>query len=290
MILFCFLINCVIPIRLRTTQKIKNIFKRLPNCLVCAINSLFFKMSALQTFLDCAEIQKKLFFSSFLEHNRIGEIICVNGIDNEDSYLFERFDVHGKGFVVSFRLMSEDTLISEQIHYSTQPVATFVKSKNEELWGRYNDFLKKLAQEGKTVESYKQELLQQGADTRSADFKEFTRETLEDTLAPGRKRINGDRNTRIQIMQRQVEIPNDLQKPAVNVYELPMPAQVCDYLLCLTAEEREDWEKENLVDTVKGSYHLGCSLPFLKDRVEVAPDIYHFPERELDVERELGNK
>lgn len=247
-------------------------------------------MSALQTFLDCAEIQKKLFFASFLEHNRIGEIICVNGVDNEDSFLFERFDVHGKGFIVSFRLLSEDSMISEQIHYSPKPVATFISSKNDELWGRYQDFIKKLENEGKTLEAYKQEILLQGGDTRSVDFTEFTRETLESTLMPGRKRINGDRNTRIQIMQRQIEIPNDLQKPSLNVFELPMPVQLCDYLLCTTAELREQWEKENLVENVKGSYHLGCNLPFLKDRVEVNPEIYYFPEKELDVERELGNK
>ena len=247
-------------------------------------------MSAIQTFLDCAEIQKKLFFANFLCNNKVGEIICVNGVDNEDSFLFERFDVHGRAFIVSFRLLSEDSLISEQIHYAYAPVAEFVESKNHELRKNYQEFLNKLEKEGKTLMEYTAELVQNGGDARSVEFKTFTRDVLEDTMAPGRKRINGDRNSRIQIMQRQVDIISDLQRPALNVYELPMPIPIFDYLLCLTDTDRKKWEDENLVDTIKGIQDMGCRLPFLKNREEVEPIIYTFPEKEVDIERELGNK
>jgi hypothetical protein len=103
-------------------------------------------------------------------------------------------------------------------------------------------------------------------------------------MTPGRRRINGDRNTRIQILYRQTEIPSDLQQPALEVFELPMPESVMDLLVTLQEEDRESWKKEHLVEN-KTQADLGCHLPFLKERVDVYPAIYRFPEKELDVSR-----
>jgi len=248
-----------------------------------------FKMSALDVLMECAEIQKKLFFNSFLSGNKLGEITCVNGVDNEDSYMFERFEVHGKGIVVVFRLLCEDTLISENISFSYIGIESFIAEKNKEMRNRYEIFLERLAIEGKTLQEAKQEMMSQGGDPTTLDFKEFSRDLLEDTLHPGRKRINGDRNTRLQIMHRQSEIPSDLQRPRLNVFELPMPTELLDYLVAVSEDARIKWEEDNL-DASPRYAELACKLPFLRKVTDVFPRIYEFPDKELDVERELGRK
>ena len=56
-------------------------------------------MSALTLLRNCGEIQKKLFFTQFFQSGKIGEITCVNGVDNEDTIMFERFE----NFIVCYR-------------------------------------------------------------------------------------------------------------------------------------------------------------------------------------------
>lgn len=244
-------------------------------------------MDSLTVFHQCADTQKKLFYRHFLNNNKVGEITCVNGLENEDSYLFERFEVNGVGFIVVFRLVSEDSMISEGISYRERAVEDFVALKRNEIRKKYDEFLERLRVEGKTLAQAAEEVQKAGGDPAMVDYKEFTREQLEDTMAPGRRRINGDRNTRIQILYRQTEIPNDLQRAGLEVFELPMPEAVMDLLVTLQEEDRISWKKENLVDNdVRDD--LGCHLPFLKGSVDVHPSIYRFPEKELDVSRVAG--
>jgi len=241
-------------------------------------------MQAITIFQKCADIQRDIFYKQFMSANKLGEMTCVNSIDNEDSFIFERFEVNGVGFIVAFRLASEDTCISEGIHYEEQPVANLVELKNNEGKERYAEFMKKLEKENKTLQQVAEEVAAQGGDPNSVDFHEFTRDTLESQLQPGRRRINGDRRSRIHIMYRQQEVPSDLQKPAVELFELGMPEPILDYLAMLLGDERDRWEDEHLVPTLNG-VDLGCHLPFLAHVTTIVPIVYRFPQREVDMMR-----
>ena len=244
-------------------------------------------MSSIDLFQKCADIQRDLFYRNFMANNKVGEITCVNAHETEDSYLFERFEVNGVGFIVPFRLVCEDSCIMENRYYEQKTVQELVSLKNTEQKQRYADFMKKLEKENKTLAQVADEIEKAGGDPRSVDYKEFTRDMLEDSLHPGRRRINGDRNSRIQIMYRQQDIPNDLQKSAVETFELPMPAEVLDFITILDGKEREEWMETHLTPTLK-EVELGCHLPFFHKVTNVIPIIYRFPEREVDVEKAVG--
>ena len=237
---------------------------------------------AIDTLRECAEIQKRLFLSQFMSTKKVGEINCVNSFETDDTILFERFEVHGLGFIACFRLNSEDACDSIAKKYEEYPIQDFLTRKNEDLWTKYNLFLDKLKEEGKTLDEQRAEVARQGGDVKSLDFQELTREQLEDTLHPGRKRINGDRNTRIEILHRHTEIPNDLQKAALSVFVLPTPLQVKALLPLVEAEEKDVWKDLNLVPMIRDQV-IGCHLPMLKEVIQVYPIIYRFPEKELDV-------
>lgn len=179
-------------------------------------------MNAIGLLRECGEIQKKLFLRQFFQSGKLGEITCVNGVDNEDTIMFERFSE----FIVCYRLWSEDSCDSIGRRYQELPVADFVAEKGAEQTSKYKDFLRTLVLQKKTLEELKAEIVAQGGDPSQVDLKEFTRFHVEEMLQPGRKRINGDRNTRIQIMQRHLEVPNDLQKPAISTYILPLAVEV----------------------------------------------------------------
>ena len=165
----------------------------------------------------------------------------------------------------------------------------FIRAKAAEQKEKYDAFLTKLDSDNMTLDDAKQELVRQGQDPSRLDYKEFNRDALEDTLAPGRKRINGDRNSRIQILQRQLDVPNNSQKPRLNEYILPFPDELHDLLMLLTEAERESWKEANLVASRK-DIELGCKLPFFEKVVEVRPTIYQFPDKEVDVEQIAGLK
>lgn len=240
--------------------------------------------NAIATLLDCAETQKKLFLSQFMSTQKIGEINCVNGFETDDTILFERFEVNGLGFVVCFRLHSEDAMDAIGKKYDEYPITEFLRRKNEDVLAKYNHFLEALKQEGKTLQEVKLEIVQKGGDATSVDYKEITREVIEDTLHPGRKRINGDRNSRIEVLHRHTEIPNDLQKSALSQFVLPMPAEVKKLLPLTEMEEKEIWKDAHLVAMIRDQT-IGCHLPMLKDVVDVYPIIYRFPAKELDVSK-----
>lgn len=242
---------------------------------------IFSEMDASQTLRACADIQRELFFAQFMSSGKTGEITCINGVDNSDTILFERFSE----FIVGYRLLSEDTCDATDRKYKELPVADFIKEKGEEQSTKYKQFLHSLVLEKKTLDEVKEEIVAGGGDPASVDFVPFTRSHLEEMLQPGRKRINGDRSTRIQIMSRSTDIPNDLQRPAVSVYVLPMPAAVDHFYNSIaTLEERAEWEDENLQPMFR-DVHVGTSLPLYKHVVNVMPTIYRFPEKEVDVER-----
>lgn len=230
------------------------------------------------------DLQRIMFFEQFMSSGKLGEITCVNGVDNEDTIMFERF----QDFIVVFRLWSEDTCLVAGKTLTERPVEEFVKEKAEEQTEKYKQFLHQLVLEKKTLEEVKQEIKANGGDPAQVDLVPFTRFHLEEMLQPGRKRINGDRNSRIQVMMRSKEIPNDLQKPAVWVYILPKPLEVKAFYEELeTLEQREDWEAVHLQPMFK-DVEVGCHLPVLRRVIDVYPTIYRFPEKEVDVERAMN--
>jgi hypothetical protein len=235
-------------------------------------------MSALTLLRDCGEIQKKLFFAQFFQSGKSGEITCVNGVDNEDTILFERFE----NFIVCYRLWCEDSCDSVGKHYLERPVADFVAEKGAEQSSKYKDFLRTLVLQKKTLEDVKEEILAEGGDPSQVDLKEFTRFHLEEMLQPGRKRINGDRNSRIQIMHRHIEVPNDLQKPAISAFVLPLAPEVDQYYAFTSIEEKDAWVAMHLSPMFRDE-DIGCHLPMLTRVVDVYPTIYRFPEKEVDL-------
>lgn len=243
------------------------------------IFSFFLQMSSLQLLRQCGEIQKKLFFNSFFSSGKLGEITCVNGVDNEDTIMFERFEE----FIVCYRLWCEDSCDAVGRHYTERPVDEFVAEKGSEQSSKYRDFLQTLVLQKKTLEELKAEIVSQGGDPTQVDLKTFTRSHLEEMLQPGRKRINGDRHTRIQIMHRHQEIPNDLQLPAISVFELPLPEEAESYFKFTSLEEKEDWTQEFLVPMMRDE-EVGCHLPMLKRVIDVIPKIYRFPEKEVNLD------
>jgi len=241
-------------------------------------------MDAIKTLRACADLQRELFFTQFMSSGKQGEITCVNGLDNSDTILFERFSE----FIVVFRLLSEDTCDATDRHFEELPVDVFIREKSQEQSTKYKQFLHSLVLEKRTLDEVKEEIVASGGDPASVDFVPFTRSHLEEMLQPGRKRINGDRNTRIQIMVRSSDIPNDLQRPAVVVYTLPMPPQVDHFYKSITTlEERAEWEDENLQPMLR-DFEVGTSLPMYKHVINVVPIVYRFPEKEIDVERAMN--
>lgn len=241
-------------------------------------------MKAVETLRACADLQRELFYTQFMSSGKPGEITCVNGVDNSDTILFERFP----DFIVVYRLLSEDSCDGTGRHYPEKPIADFIREKSVEQSTKYKEFLHSLVLEKRTLDDVKEEIVAAGGDPTSVDLIPFTRSHLEEMLAPGRKRINGDRNTRIQVMMRSSDIPSDLQRPAVLTYVLPMPEDIeYFYQKITTLDERSEWEDENLEPMLR-ECQVGTSLPMLKKVVEVMPTIYRFPENEVDVEKQMN--
>jgi hypothetical protein len=236
--------------------------------------------TGIEALRQSADLQRVLFYEQFMASGKVGEITCVNGPNNDDTFLYERFE----DFIVSYRLLGEDSMnvLGKTVTY--HPVQEFVDEKAEEQSEKYKQFLHNLVLQKKSIDDVKEEIEREGGDPAMIDFIPFTRYHLEEMLAPGRKRINGDRKTRIQIMCRSKEIPNDLQLPAVWVYVLPMPDEVKYFYESLASlDERKDWENHHLQPMIK-DFEVGCHLPILKQVIDVYPKIYRFPEKEVQVE------
>lgn len=245
-------------------------------------------MSCLADLIRCGEIQKELFYSQLFTHNRAGEITCVNDATSGDSIIFERWHICGVEFVAGFRLLSEDSLIVRDIHYSYSSHLALLEEKTQRQKVLYRQFLEKLALEGRSLAQVKKELEESGKDSSLLDFKEYTREMLEERLPSGKKTIQGDRNTNVELMERQSEIPNDLQRPRLNQYFLTISAEIQELISLVTKEGEAEtadiitkWRADNLIQP---SIALGLStaLPFMKEMIIVIPRIFEFPAKEAN--------
>ncbi len=83
-------------------------------------------------------------------------------------------------------------------------------------------------------------------------------------------------------MHRHVEIPNDLQKPAISVFVLPLPDEVDEYYAFTSIEDKDKWVTAHLSPMFR-SEEMGCYLPMMARVVDVYPTIYRFPEKEVDL-------
>ena len=151
----------------------------------------------------------------------------------------------------------------------------------------YQQFLEKLQAEGKSLVEIKRQAEAQGRDATLLDFKEYTREMLEEKLPAGKKTIQGDRSSTIEVLERQKEIPNDLQRPRLNRYFLE-PGPIILALLNVTEGEsfEEDlivWKHHHLTESPR-NLPLITRLPFLKETITIKPEIFEFPAKELMVE------
>lgn len=140
-----------------------------------------------------------------------------------------------------------------------------------------------------TLEEYRAEVETSGRDASFLKYEEFTREHIEDRIPPGKKTIQGDRNSCIVVLERQKDIPNDLQRPRLNEYVMGMPEEI----LQLANHEGDDEMagfRTNFLKLAPKSLGLSTTLPFFCHTQIVKPTIYAFPDKEVDVERELGRK
>jgi len=243
--------------------------------------------SAIANLLKCGDIQRDIFFGTFLHHQKVGEMICVNDENLGDSYLFERWSIHGIDFVACFRLLSEDSMIVHDIGYAYTPHEAFLELKSQRQLQLYNQFIDKLTAEGKTVEEIKSKAAAQGKDPHLFDYVPFSREVLEERLPPGKKTIMGDRHTTIEVLERQKEIPNDLQRPRLNRYLLEPSASIVALLALVEGDTLEEdcraWCHAFLADAPR-NIKLSTTLPFLAETIEIFPEIFAFPDKELQVE------
>jgi hypothetical protein len=245
---------------------------------------------ALQLLELAGEHQKRLFYSNFLKNNKVGEILCVNCDDSGDTYLFERWSVCNLDFIVASCLLSEDSLTVMGKNVSYLPIETFVDTKEGENAARFAKLAIDLKEKrGMTLDQYREEIESSGRDSSFLVYETFTRAQIEDRLPPGKKTIQGDRNSHIVVLERQKEIPNDLQQARLNEYVVGIPIEVLDLVNHEDEKVIEDFREKFLKMAPK---HLGISttLPFFCHTQLITPVIYAFPEREVDVERELGRK
>jgi hypothetical protein len=236
-------------------------------------------MSPSELLRACGLFQQKMFFRHFMSTGRVGEIMASQVNDEGDRIFFERYCVADISFVAMYKVLMEDTLIIEGVQFSYKKIEDFVAVRENENRLRFNE-------RGQPDEVYV----------------EFTRAMVDERLTPGKMTINGDRNTQIRILYRQLEVPSDVQQPRLNEYILLKPLEVLELEQHLDMFEqghlKEDeylvriaeWKNANLnLEMQKEFPELGTGIPFLRGCNRVTPRIYEWP-REIDVEREAGLK
>lgn len=238
--------------------------------------------SAIATLVNCGEMQRKLFYRNFLSHNRVGEMICVNDDVRGDTLLFERWSINGVSFVATFCLLSEESMIVGGRNVAYRNHESLLEIKTAQQREIYGKFVARLEAEGHTVEEVKKKMMEAGEETSHLDFKPYTREMLEDRLPAGKKTIMGDRNSVIEVLERQKEIPSDLQRPRMNRYLLVPPDAIELLKMLKTDEELRQWEEDHLEYPPK-DLDLSTTLPFLKHLIYIEPTIYSFPDKEAMV-------
>jgi len=234
------------------------------------------------------EHQKRLFYSNFMKSNKVGEIMCVQSDETGDTYIFERWSVVGVDFVVAFRLLSEDSMDVAGHSFQYRRIEEFVDEKERDNRRKFEVLEENLKEKrNMTLAQYRAEIEESGRDASFLRYQEFTRDMIEDRLPPGKKTIQGDRNSLIIVLERQQEIPNDLQRARLNEYVLGMPDEV---LQLVNVNEDKDIKTftETFLKHAPKNLGLSTTLPFFCHVQIVKPIIYAFPEKEMDVERELG--
>lgn len=243
---------------------------------------------ALDLLVSAGEHQKRLFYSNFLNNNKVGEIICVQCDDSGDTYMFERWRVAGVDFVVAFRLLSEDSMIVADISYQYVPIQNFIDQKESDNRRRFQELETAVKEKrNMTLQEYRVEVEASGRDSSFLRYEEFTREHIEDRIPPGKKTIQGDRNSCIVVLERQKDIPNDLQKARLNEFIMGMPDEVL-HLMNNETEAEVALFTEKFLKHAPKSLGLSTTLPFFIYTQMIKPTIYAFPDKEMDVERELG--
>lgn len=238
--------------------------------------------SALNLLEECGEIQRRLFYRNFMTHNKVGEMMCVNHDETEDTIIFEKWQVNGVSFIATFCLLSEDSMNVSDKTPLYKPYEELLLVKTEQQRKIYEQFLEKLQREGTSLDQLRTRLQAEGEEVSHLDFKPYTREMLEDRLPAGKKTIMGDRNSNIEVLHRQKDIPNDLQRPHVNRYLLSPPPAIELLLNLKSDEELKVWTEEELEVPPK-SLDISTTVPFMKNVIYVAPIIYTFPAKEFQV-------
>lgn len=236
----------------------------------------------------CAEQQKVLFYENFLNTGKVGEILCVQS-GEEDTVLFERWQFENRGFIVAFVLKSEDSLITSGIGYAYRPIDEFVAERDQVNQKRYAAIVELITSQNMTIDQAKERAVKAGQDPRMFEYRPTSRDDLEERLPPGKKTIQGDRRSSILLCERQIDMKSNMQRPALNVYNVCTPPVVLELANLSTDEERSAWfEKHTTMSPTM--VDLPCRLPFLTQPVVIVPIIYTFPENEIDVEKETGLK
>ena len=129
-------------------------------------------MSAIVDLRKCGDIQRTIFYSSFLSHRQVGEMICVSDQPTGDSYIFEHWQIHGVDFVACFHLLSEDSLITSGIHFTYRPHEILLEEKTARQRVLHQQFLEKIEAEGKTLAEIKRKAELAGKDPSMFDCNE----------------------------------------------------------------------------------------------------------------------
>ena len=244
--------------------------------------------NSLELLETCAERQKALFYENFLSRGRIGEILCVQNVQ-EDTVLFERWEIHGKGLVTATVLLCEDSLHIRGVNVMYRPIMEFVEDREAINKQRFKELEILLEKDGMTLEDAKQKAIEQGHSVTPFIYNEVTRSSIEDRLPPGKKTIQGDRRSEILVLERQSEIPSDLQQSRLNVYRVFIPEFMAEFISLKEDFEIADWlskHTEKAPETLK----IATTLPFVKQVHVVSPIIYEWPDKEVDVEKAVGYK
>lgn len=237
---------------------------------------------------NCAERQKRLFYENFLSRHKRGEILCVQN-EEEDTVLFERWEIHGRGFISCTVLSCEDTLVKQGVTLYPRPIAHFVEDREAVNKKRFQELEEYLEKQGTNLEEAKERAIQAGQPPTPFIYSEVTREAIEDRLPPGKKTIQGDRSSEILVLERQKEIPSDVQQARLNVYHIPIPEFIQKFTDMSDLEEIGEWITKHTQRPDK-SIPVASTLPFFNEVHYVRPIIYEWPDKEVDVEKAVGYK
>ena len=168
-------------------------------------------------------------------------------------------------------------------------IEDFVQEREQVNKERFAELEKVLEKDGMTLEEAKQKAIEQGHSTIPFTYSEITRASIEDRLPPGKKTIQGDRRTEILVLERQAEIPSDVQQSRLNVYHIAIPEFLKEFMAMKEDFEIADWISKH-TSKAPEALKLATTLPFIHDVHVVQPIIYEWPDKEIDVEKVAGDR